>query len=178
MFTPCKQIVSSRFTLRPLEVDDVTERYSSWLSHQETSKYITAKLNILELRQYVLERLNRQDVLFLGIFDKDNGLHIGNIKYEPINSKLCYANMGILIGEPSWQGRGVAAEVIMASTNWLFHNRNIKEIILGVHKLNGAAIRAYSKIGFVKTSSKYQLSNDSESITMVWRLPNLDSLPN
>jgi RimJ/RimL family protein N-acetyltransferase len=91
---------------------------------------------------------------------------------------LGYAIMGILIGDPSWRGRGVATEIIMASANWLFHNRNIKEIILGVHKLNAAAIRAYSKVGFAENSTKYLKSEDSESITMVWRLPNFDSLHN
>lgn len=173
MFTPCKQIISARFTLRPLEVDDVTERYSSWLSDQETSKYITARLDILELRKYVLERLNREDVLFLGIFDKHSGLHIGNIKYEPINSKLGYAIMGILIGDPDWRGKGVAIEVLHVTANWLHYNRNIKEIILGVNRYNFAAIQAYLKVGFVRQPSEYFTNNDSENVTLVWRLSHL-----
>lgn len=178
MFTQFKQIISPRFILRPLRVVDVTERYSGWLNHQETGKYITAKIDIVELRQYVIERLNKEDILFLGIFDKYSGLHIGNIKYEPINSKLGYAIMGILIGDPNSQGRGVAVEVLLATANWLYTNRNIEQIILGVNKGNIAAIRAYLKVGFVKQSSQYLKNKDSEIVTMVWRLSNLYSLTN
>lgn len=175
MFTPCKQIVSPRFTLRPLGVDDVTQRYSSWLRHQETSKYITARLDILELKRYVLERLNREDVLFLGIFDKNTGLHIGNIKYEPINSSEATANMGILIGEAGWRGCGVAVEVILASSNWLYQNRNIRKIILGVNKLNSAAIRAYLKVGFLENPNVCK-NKVSDFMTMELILSNQDSM--
>jgi len=110
-------IFTNSFIVRLLKVDDVTERYACWLSDQSTSKYITAILSLADLRQYVHERTGRDDVLFFGIFDKITGLHIGNIKYEPVNSELGYAIMGILIGESAWRGKGVVAEVILASAD-------------------------------------------------------------
>ena len=42
--------------------------------------------DINKLRQYVKEREDREDVLFLGIFT-DSGQHIGNIKMETITLK-------------------------------------------------------------------------------------------
>ena len=119
MVAPHTEILTNRFILRPLGVADVSDRYAGWLSDQATSQYISAKLNLADLRQYVLEHSARDDVLFLGIFEKGSGLHIGNIKYEPVNTELGYAIMGILIGEPEWRGKGAAGEVLLASAKWL-----------------------------------------------------------
>ena len=164
------EIPTNRFVLRPLRVDDVNERYANWLSDQATSQYITAKLNLADLRQYVHECSAREDVMFLGIFEKETGLHIGNIKYEPVNTELGYAIMGILIGDPDWRGKGVAAEVLLASAEWLSKCRNIKQIVLGVSRTNIAAIRAYQKVGFIEETSRYIPSVSVENMTMAWHL--------
>lgn len=170
MITHPVEIITYRFALKPLGVDDVSDRYAGWLSDQATSQYITARFNLADLRQYVLERSDREDVLFLGVFEKETGLHIGNIKYEPVNSELGYAIMGILIGEANWRGKGVAAEVLLASAEWLRQYRNVKQIVLSVSRANKAAILAYQKVGFVEESTGFIPSASEEGITMVWHL--------
>jgi ribosomal-protein-alanine N-acetyltransferase len=169
-----KIIFTNRFILRLLKVTDVTERYAQWLSDQTTSKFISSSpLNLHELRRYVLERCDRDDILFFGIFDKITGLHIGNIKYEPINSELRYAIVGILIGSPEWRGRGVATEVLSTSADWLHQYRNIEQIVLGVSRSNVAAIRAYQKAGFVEQSTVYIPNVSIENSAMVLHLKTL-----
>ena len=144
-------INTERFQLKTLTVDDATEEYLSWFSSsKEVGEYIAyAKTNadINKLRQYVKEREDREDVLFLGIFT-DSEQHIGNIKYEPINLKDKSATMGILIGNKEWRGKGVATEVIKDSGKYLKENYKIKYIDLGVNKDNIAAVSAYKKMKF------------------------------
>jgi len=144
-------INTKRFQLKSLTTKDVTEKYLSWFSgSKEVVEYIAyAKTNadINKLRQYVKEREDREDVLFLGIFT-DSGQHIGNIKYEPINLIDQSAKMGILIGDKEWRGKGVAAEVIKDSGKYLKENYKIKCIDLGVNKDNIAAVSAYKKMKF------------------------------
>jgi [ribosomal protein S5]-alanine N-acetyltransferase len=144
-------INTKRFQLKSLTTKDVTEKYLSWFSgSKEVVEYIAyAKTNadINKLRQYVKERENREDVLFLGIFT-DSGQHIGNIKYEPINLKDKSATMGILIGDKEWRCKGVATEVIKDSGKYLKENYKIKYIDLGVNKDNVAAVSAYKKMKF------------------------------
>lgn len=167
------EIFTNRFVLRPLNVGDVTDRYIGWLKDQAAQQYINAAVlqpDITWLRQYVLERSGRDDVVFLGIFKKENRLHIGNIKYEPVNSELGYAIMGLFIGETDWRGRGVATEVILASAEWLRLHRNIKQILLGVNRTNTAAILAYQKVGFVAEPTKFAQVLPPEYMTMVWHL--------
>jgi len=144
-------INTKRFQLKSLTTKDVTEKYLSWFNgSKEVVEYIAyAKTNadINKLRQYVKEREDREDVLFLGIFT-DFGQHIGNIKYEPINLKDKSATMGILIGDKKWRGKGVATEVIKDSGKYLKENYKIKYIDLGVNKDNIAAVSAYKKMKF------------------------------
>lgn len=161
------EISTNRFTLKPLNLSDVTQRYADWLNNSSTNQYISSRLSLKELKSYVAERCNRHDVLFLGIFNKVDGLHIGNIKYEPVDTQQSYAVIGILIGDAAWRGKGVASEVILASASWLHKNKSINHIILGVNKSNAAAIRAYQKIGFIEKSSKYLPDQETENTTMI-----------
>jgi RimJ/RimL family protein N-acetyltransferase len=111
----------------------------------------------------------RQDTVFLGIFGKENNLHIGNIKYQPVDSQRGYAVMGILIGDPAYRGLGVASEAIKESAIWLKNHRNINQMVLGVHKKNEAAIRAYKKAGFQIASTPH-IPMCADNVATVWNI--------
>ena len=164
------EILSERFLLRPLTEQDVSERYLNWLCDPGAKRFITAAADtqgLSDLREYISFRTGRDDILFLGIFERATGLHIGNIKYEPVYSALGYAIMGILIGDTQYRGKGVTAEVLTSSAQWLKRHRNIKQILLGVSKDNAAAVRAYENVGFVFSKSQFLPDHPS---TMVWAL--------
>ena len=166
---PLIQITTKRFLLRSLSEQDVTDRYLSWLNDYVAQKFIISAeshKSLADLRKYVLDRIGRDDILFLGIFDKTNGLHVGNIKYEPINVILGYAVMGILIGEPTYRGKGVATEVLHSSAIWLKRRRKINQILLGVSRENNAAIRSYQQAGFMVTETSYIHIPKHDFITM------------
>jgi len=163
-------IETQRFFLRPLTVNDVTYRYLGWLQDEKSNRFIvttSSKYNIDSLRRYVKKRMNDVDVIFFGIFLKENGLHIGNIKFEPIDKINCTSTMGVLIGDSDWRGRGVAVEVINACALWLYQNRSITKIYLGVDRENKSAIRAYFKAGFRIIQDGISDKNISNSLKMV-----------
>lgn len=165
------RIFTQRFLLRELTVADASERYRDWLLEPEAQKNISATTDSLpELVRYIADRTQRADVLFLGIFDLLSGLHIGNLKYEPVNSELGYAIVGVLIGEVEYRGRGVATEVLLASTAWLKVNRRINQFLLGVWKANLAAVRAYEKAGFKFAESPLAPNRPPEAPVMILNL--------
>jgi RimJ/RimL family protein N-acetyltransferase len=173
MQTQSFEIPTERFLLRPLTVLDVTERYLSWLREPGARQYITAASQTRELddlKHYVASRCGRDDILFLGIFEMQGGLHIGNIKYEPVSRETGHAVMGIMIGDPEYRGRHVAGEVIDASVAWLAAHRGIREIVLGVSESNTAAIRAYEKVGFAIASTPHLPPALQGALTMVRHL--------
>jgi ribosomal-protein-alanine N-acetyltransferase len=162
-------IESDRFFLRELTVDDVSTRYLGWLSDSAAKKWIASAdstRELQDLREYVQHRVGREDVLFLGIFSKIDKLHIGNIKYEPVLSDEGSAELGILIGDHAFRGKGVFAEVLAASSAWLRLNRQIRGIYLGVERENLSAVNAYQKAGFVAELS-LQRAHTPEVLRMV-----------
>jgi [ribosomal protein S5]-alanine N-acetyltransferase len=145
------EIDLSRFILKPLKEHHVTDEYLSWFDDVDAKKYIDYALKEKsrdELKKFVRSKDSKCDVLFLGIFNKINMNHIGNIKYEPIDVNAKTATMGILIGASEWRGMGVGPEVIRGSALWLKRNMGISRILLGVEHSNLAAVKAYNKIGF------------------------------
>ncbi|MFY8350052.1 GNAT family N-acetyltransferase [Pseudoalteromonas sp. SSM20] len=142
------EISTERFVLRPLTVADASERYLSWFEDITTQQFIAQRADSTkQLKNYILEKAQAKNCLFMGIFAED--VHIGNIKYEPIDFVKREATMGILIGDPKWRGRGVAGEVISATAQYLRRKFDINSILLGVECENIAAISAYKKLGFV-----------------------------
>jgi len=162
---------SERFFLRTLIEDDVNARYLEWINGSDKSQYINytnQNRTVNEISTFVTERVNSDTVLFLGIFVRESGEHIGNIKYEPIDFKKSYAIIGILIGEKKWRGRGVAAEVIIKSSTWLHEKYGVRKFILGVNTENVWAIRAYKKVGFRQKQTPVLSAMDEATISMVW----------
>jgi [ribosomal protein S5]-alanine N-acetyltransferase len=100
-------IETHRFLLRPLVIADASQEYLSWMRDDVAAQYIVAAAStqsLESLERYILEKTTKTDCLFLGIFDKNTGSHIGNIKYEPIFFEDKVAVMGVLLGDVSWRG--------------------------------------------------------------------------
>ena len=162
-----------RFHLRSLTVEDVNERYRSWFNPETARMGIASarrRPTLQELRDFVAARAARPDVLFLGIFVKQSGEHVGNIKYEPIDREERYAVMGILVGEKQWWGKGVTAEVLRATARWLAEHCGTQEIVLGVMKDNLPARRSYEKVGFRPRETGRIRIDPRIHEAMVWHL--------
>jgi RimJ/RimL family protein N-acetyltransferase len=166
-------IETERFTLRPLCPEDVNDRYRSWFNPETARMGIAAarrQPSLQDLRDFITARAGRPEVLFLGIFARESGEHVGNVKYEPIDREQGYAVMGILIGERDWWGRGVTAEVLRATARLLRDHHGIQEIVLGVMQDNLLAKRSYEKVGFRPRHTDRIRIDPSLHEAMVWRL--------
>ena len=142
-----------RFYLKMLKEEDISSDYLSWFDDDKVKAYISfasKPLTKLDLVNYVNIKNSSKTALLLGIFTKSKSKHIGNIKYEPIELLNKTAEMGILVGNVNWRGKGVGPEVILGSAKWLRDSLGLNHITLGVASDNLAAISSYKKIGFVK----------------------------
>jgi RimJ/RimL family protein N-acetyltransferase len=143
------KIQGNRIYLRELDESDATEEYCSWLNDKTVNRYLkTKKIFVEELKNYIKVRKNNSHCLFCGIFVKDDGCHIGNIKLEPINTEENKATMGMLIGDKNYWGKGLATETLKTLVHWAFENLEINTIDLGVNRNNTGAMRVYEKVGF------------------------------
>ena len=143
------KIEGNRIYLRKLGEKDATKEYCDWLNDPEVNKYIVTKgANINELKQYIRDKNNNPNCLFLGIFYKENETHMGNIKLEPIDFENKKATLGILIGAKEYWGKELGTEAVKLLVNWAFDSLRLEEVNLGVISENVAAIKTYEKAGF------------------------------
>jgi RimJ/RimL family protein N-acetyltransferase len=143
---------SPRFYLRDLTLADVSDVYLAWMNDSIAMQFIESSSEtrtINNLINYLENRINKDNVRFFGIFCKKTNLHIGNIKYEPIDFEDSYAIMGVLIGDKLFRGVGAFGEVYSTSSRYIAHSYGIKTIYAGVDRNNISAIQAYKKNGFV-----------------------------
>jgi RimJ/RimL family protein N-acetyltransferase len=100
------------------------------------------------LKQYIKEKKENPNCLFLGSFLKENNKHIGNIKLEPIEFNNKKATIGILIGNKDYWGKGIGTEATKLLVNYAFNSLDLKEVNLGVISENKVAIKVYKKVRF------------------------------
>lgn len=143
------KIEGQRIYLKTLKEINATEEYCSWINDKSVNKYLDTKsTTVKELREYIKIRSNDPNCLFLGIFLKNNNIHIGNIKLEPIDFKKKTGTLGILIGVRNFWNKGFGTEALNFLINYAFNSLNLERISLGVYKDNISAIKAYEKSGF------------------------------
>ena len=171
-----QELMLDRFYLRHLGPDDVTDYYLNWFEDHTVKSFIDYAKDSKgkdQLAEYIFEKNMSSSALFLGIFSNQDDCHVGNIKFEPINIKNKSAEMGILIGDKSWRGKGVGPEVILGSGSWLKDNLGIELMTLGVSVNNKMALKAYQKIGF-KINQHNNQAKMADSHRMSLYLPGIN----
>ena len=145
------QIFSEKYYLSSLVKTDDLSNYLSWMTKPLENEFIlSAKANysINELYAFIDLCNKDENTILLGIYDKENNNHIGNIKYDNINKLDNSAYLGILIGQQEYRKIGVASQIIPVSMRWLHENLGIESIFLGVDNRNIRALNLYQKLGF------------------------------
>lgn len=142
---------SGSITLESLDTRHVTERYVAWMNDPQITRYLESRFAPLsrgELVDYVEQMRSSPDNSFFAILLRDNGMHVGNIKLGPIDRRHLRASIGLIIGEPSAWGKGIATEAIRAISTWAFTELHLEKLTAGAYAANVGSIRAFEKVGF------------------------------
>ena len=129
-------IDGKRIYLRDVRQEDVTESYYYWMNDPQITKYTESHYypsTIESIKQYVEEKQKYRNEIFLAILVKEDHHHIGNIKLGPINWIHRNGDIGILIGDKDYWGKGYATEAIDLIIKYAFK-------VLGLHKLTAGSI--------------------------------------
>ena len=147
---------TNRLILEPLSLSHGTEKYLAWLNDPEVYKYLETRGNQNKdtLRNFI-EKQIRGEIAIWAIIIKESGLHIGNIKIDPINWKHGFGEYGILMGDKEQWGKGYAKEASQAVIDYFFEEKKLRKINLGVVKDNISAVKLYEKMEF-KTEGLYK----------------------
>ena len=145
------EIKGSKINLRSKIIEDAEQDYE-WRADPELSALdATVPINI-SLREYIshfkdeLKYPVPWSVKF-AIEDKD-GYLIGNIMYYDIDPIEKEAEIGIIIGDKMFLGKGYGTDALLTLTSHIFNTTNI--ILLYLHTLttNNRARKSFKKAGF------------------------------
>ena len=144
-----KTIEGDRICLKKLGSGNATRDYCSWLNDPEVTLHlVTKKATIESVKDYIKKKNADPNCAFFGIFHKESGRHIGNIKLEPIDFGKKTGILGIMIGDKDYWGAGIGVEAITLLTEWAFDYLGLESIEAGVLSGNKRSKRAFEKAGF------------------------------
>lgn len=148
-----KPLTTKRLLLRTLIASDASDAYLAWLRDPEINRFLEIRFSVPENTQDLIgfiESVNASpDSLLLGIFLRENGHHIGNIKIGPVVTRHARSEIGYLIGDRSAWGKGYATEAIREICRYGFEVFGLAKITSGVYETNKGSAKALLNAGFV-----------------------------
>ena len=141
---------TERLELRPLSLEHLSQDYVDWLNDPDVNLYLETggDYTFEKLRDF-LHDIEEKNIYFWAIHIKENNLHIGNIKLDPIDWDVRKGEVGTLIGEKSFWSKGIGTEAKTAVINYGFKELNLIKVTSGCYGENIKTIRVNEKIGFV-----------------------------
>jgi RimJ/RimL family protein N-acetyltransferase len=121
------------------------------MNDPEVTKYLESRFypNSLEsLREYVSKRAADRNSFFLAICLQGEDRHIGNIKVGPIDSNHRFADIGIVVGEKDFWGKGYGSEAIGIVVQYAFEVLNLHKLNAGCYEAQVGSMKAFQKNGF------------------------------
>lgn len=137
--------------LRPITMSDATVEYVTWLNDENVKKGLESppdNYSLKQLQEYLKNILAEKNTHMFAIIAKDKNKHIGNIKLHNFNIKSRTCEIGIMIGDKNYWGRGFGKECCKLAIHYAFDKLGIAKVWLAVHSNNHAAIKLYENLGF------------------------------
>ena len=144
-------IGSERLLLREVRVEDAHGAYYHWMNDPEITQYLESRFtphSVEQLEEFVRGVQKDRRNIFLAIVLRESQQHIGNIKLGPIDWNHRMADIGIVLGERSCWGKGIATEAIALISQYAFDVLNLRKLNAGCYATNGGSVRALEKAGF------------------------------
>ncbi|MGH6661893.1 MAG: GNAT family N-acetyltransferase [Rhodospirillales bacterium] len=149
---PACVIEGRRLRLRNVRIEDATDIYAAWMNDPEVVRYTESRFTrhtLVSLRRFIETVIARPNALFLAIIVKPDGRHIGNIKLDAIDSQHGTAEVGIIIGDKNYWGRGYGSEAIDLLASYAFGALGLRKLTAGIYVNNADSIRSFERAGFV-----------------------------
>lgn len=147
------KIEMSQLTLQTLTIDTMSAAYLDWLQDDEIIQFLEirhSKQSLDTITNFVQSCFESHDNLLMGMFLNETKQHIGNIKLGPVQWRYKRADIGLVIGEKTTWGKGMATEAIAGITTIAFEQVGLHRVQAGAYASNIGSIKAFEKVGFTR----------------------------
>lgn len=141
--------------------------YYGWLRDIDVVRYIGREellqgIPFEEAESYVKQLWNDEYCHFLAVRHMETDQFIGTAKVNFISAqgrKHGIADMGIMLGERSFWGQGLAKDILQAISIFAFDQLHARKLSAGGYSLNEAVVKAFLRIGYkIDGSLRQQLA--------------------
>jgi len=144
-------LIGKKVYLRPMEPEDVNDRYLQWLNDSEVvlgKTEVHFPMTREKQSEYVRSLITSKDNVFFCIMEKSSNSFIGTIKIGPINWIHRFAYQGTMIGDKTKWNKGYASESAFLIMEYAFRHLNLHKMYAGVYAPNQASIKKNEKAGY------------------------------
>ena len=146
-------LVTPALELRTLEARHAGGAYLAWMNDPQVMAFTESRFarhDAASLAAFIAAMNESPANLLLGLFDRADDAHIGNIKLGPVESAHARAFIGIVIGDRSRWGRGLASQAIGAVARHGLTHLGLRRVLAGIYADNAGSLRAFRKAGFTE----------------------------
>lgn len=146
-----REITTERLVLRELGVGDVSPAYVAWLNDPKVNRFLETRhrrQDEASVLAFVVAVRGRDDEFLFGMFLREDGRHIGNIKVGPIRAHHCLADLSLFLGDRGAWGQGLATEAIAALSRYAFGTLGVRKLSASMYRANEGSRRAFLKAGY------------------------------
>ena len=101
-----------------------------------------------EVEKYVLKLFESKNDCFFAVYLKENDEFIGTIKLGHIDWRAGIGDLGIMIGEKKYWGKGIGKDAMACIIKYGFETLSLRKITAGTPSCNIGFIKCAEKLGF------------------------------
>jgi diamine N-acetyltransferase len=150
-------IYGDRIRLRAIERSDIPT-FIRWFNDPEVRRYllINAPMGTIQEEAWLERAAKATDQYFFAIEAQvnDDWVHIGNTSLAKIDWTNRTCIFGLALGEKDYWGRGYGSAATRAMVGFALNELNLHRVELEVFAEHTAAIRCYTKSGFVMEGTR------------------------
>jgi RimJ/RimL family protein N-acetyltransferase len=143
-------LILEHVILRPLETTDIDRLYE-YRNDTEISRYLggfSSGYSRADLAEWLERHRHRTDEVLWCIASRPDDRCIGHAGLYRIDARVRKAELGLIIGDRSMQGRGIGKAVSVAAIDYAFRELNLHKVFLEMVASNERSVRLYEKLGF------------------------------
>ena len=126
--------------------------YHKWVNNPIVRNYIGVELpETLEvMKKEWFPDIKDEKNIWFEIWQKEDQIPIGLVGFFQIYNIHRRAEVGMLIGEPEYWGKGIGPEAVNLMLDYGFNTLNYHKIVAGVNATNTRSLGMCKKLGFIE----------------------------
>ena len=164
-------VKGEKVILREKRIEDAPEDYA-WRVDEELARLDATRplrMSYADFQRYSQEEMGYSNPRSKRLaIETHDGTHIGNIMYYDIDLRRKESELGIMIGDRDYWGKGYGTDSVNSLLEHIFINTEITRVYLHTLEWNERARKSFTKSGF-KEVKKVRRSGMDFVLMEIWR---------